>query len=659
MESWPDPLSAAVRGARVRRGSEDAREPAFAAEGGALVLRLPARPPAPVEGPVVIGSHAPRDRATLEVPLPERAVVHLPANWNTGVRLDRDMPAGETYQAGMRYFGVPWMAYPFALVDLGPDGWLEVAARGPLELRGQDRGGGGLFEHLTPLRPSASVERIADGFVLRFDWEATDPLEVRRWGSMEEAAANHRAWLERTFDARPLAEQVERGQRPAWVLDVPVVFTFDLWRPHGEVAHTYTHLRDFVRDLQALGVPPGALFYLPGWCGPYDLGYPDYEPVQELGGRAGFKQAIDALHDAGYRAMVHTLAWGADPYRASFDRIEHLAVRAEPHHPKNRIAGPYVGWPAGPERPYEISAQRHTPANVQPDGFGWTFDTEAFDQPFEAMLTLGGLDWVGDGVVCVTVNHRSLWSPAGAFRSGDSYRFPLRLLFRHGVNQVGLQFYGAPRNVGGGGGSAPDLSGVWYSFDDAAQFGGVWTAPIVGMKTDEPAWHQAFAEKLAPAVEEFGIDAVHVDASLIWRWDEAGFFPALQRRLPKTVFGSESCTSAGMRFFTFSQNGLVSTNDRRGEWASKPSDVSWLVTREYMRVYQHLCSPRGFVPVGTSCNISRVPDSLPEGEAERLRATLLRSRELHLLYNLRVNYRDYGLDDGTRAFLLEHVVQRG
>jgi hypothetical protein len=52
-----------------------------------------------------------------------------------------------------------------------------------------------------------------------------------------------------------------------------------------------------------------------------------------------------------------------------------------------------------------------------------------------------------------------------------------------------------------------------------------------------------------------------------------------------------------------------------------------------------------------------VAPALAEGEPERLRAQLERGRELHVLYNLRLNYRDYGLDPGTRAFLLERIVR--
>jgi hypothetical protein len=633
----------------VRRGGAS-QAPAWQEGAHGLTLRLPPReaPPDDPRG---------RDRATLDVPLPERAVIHLPCSWNAGTRIDRDMPAGESYRAGLNFFGLLWLAYPLVLVDLGPDGWLEIAARAPLEAVGTDRGGGGLLEHVTPRRPSAAVRRTGDGFLLCFEWAAEDPLTVQYWPTMDAAVASHHAWLRQTYGLRSLAEQVAAGDVPAWVLEIPIVFTFDLWRPHGEVAHTYTHLRDLARELKELGVPPGALFYLPGWCAPYDRGYPDYVPAPELGGRAGFREAIDALHDGGYRAMVHTLAWGADPYRPGFDRLAHLAVRAQPHHPRDRLCGPYVGWPGGaPARPLDFRTGREPLRNVRPAAGGWSFETVPLPQTCQAVLTLGGLPWVGDGIIRLTLNGRTLVTLPQWFRHHDRYRFPFPFLFRQGVNVVQVECFGCPANAGGEEGTLPDLHGGWYAVADAVQFTGAWTAPIVGMDVDSPQWHDAYLAQLAPTVEEFGIDAVHVDASLLWRWDEAGFFAAVRRRLPRIVFSTEVVTAAGMRFFTLGQGGQIAGEEPQAAWASKPSDLPWRLTGKYMRLYQHLCAPRGFVPAGSSCNIRPVARALPEGEAGRLWAQLERGRERHVLYNLRVNYRDYGLDDGTRRFLLERVV---
>jgi hypothetical protein len=232
------------------------------------------------------------------------------------------------------------------------------------------------------------------------------------------------------------------------------------------------------------------------------------------------------------------------------------------------------------------------------------------------------------------------------------------LFFHQGVNAVEVEFFGAPHNTGGRGGAPPNLEGAWYELNDAVQFTGDWTGPIAGMRTDSPEWQAAYLEKLAPTVEEFGIDAVHVDATFLWRWDDDGFFAAVKRRLPHTVFSAEGVTAAGMRFFTLGQNGQVRGDDPRGAWASKRSDLPWLLTRDHMRLYQHLCAPRGFVPVATSCNVRPVPPALPDGEPHRWATLLARSPQSHVLYNLRVNYRDYGLDAGTRRFLEDHVVRR-
>ena len=110
-----------------------------------------------------------RERATVTLELPAHARIHLPTAWNSGTLLDGDMPPGETFVAGLNFFGTPWLTYPLVLIDLGAEGWLEVAARHELEAIGPGLGGGGLLEHITPLRPSATVTR----------WSASAP----RWTS--------------------------------------------------------------------------------------------------------------------------------------------------------------------------------------------------------------------------------------------------------------------------------------------------------------------------------------------------------------------------------------------------------------------------------------------------------------------------------------------
>jgi hypothetical protein len=100
--------------------------------------------------------------------------------------------------------------------------------------------------------------------------------------------------------------------------------------------------------------------------------------------------------------------------------------------------------------------------------------------------------------------------------------------------------YGWPGNVGGlGVAGSPSLPAAWYRITQAFDHPGpTWTVPAVGMDPDAELWQRAFVEYLAPTVVEFGVDAVHVDATTLWRWDEQGFFGHLRRSLPaQTAYG--------------------------------------------------------------------------------------------------------------------------
>jgi hypothetical protein len=63
------------------------------------------------------------------------------------------------------------------------------------------------------------------------------------------------------------------------------------------------------------------------------------------------------------------------------------------------------------------------------------------------------------------------------------------------------------------------------------------------------------------------------------------------------------------------------------------------------------------VPVVTGCNVNPAAAALSEEQIAAVERTLAWSREQHILPNIRVNYRDYGLDERTRRYLLEHIVK--
>ncbi|MBI3974361.1 MAG: hypothetical protein HY332_24030 [Chloroflexi bacterium] len=629
--------------------------------------------------------------ASAELTFPAEARLHLPVYWTWDAVLDASMPVDTRYPNVAPVASPPQLSYPFVLVENadGRGGCVEVSARSTLELTGPDLGGGVSAGRIRRRRPTALVERTASGFQLRFASPVVDEITVRDVPSLDAAIAGHDDWMRRMYGLRTLDERAAAGELPGWVRQIPVVFTFDLWRPSREVAHTYTHLRDFVRELQALGVPPGAVFYLPGWNAPMDSGYPHYVPAQELGGRSGFRDAIQAAHDAGYRVMPHVHPRDADPYRPQFEQLLPLALRRyvpdpqqppaaptehshryeappegeqpPPAPPDDPLRGPYWGWPGGGERERLDYDSGEVPIGaVSPTAGGWMFQVGPVPKPCEAVFTLGGVIGAGHGIVRVTVNGRSLASPPGWFLTDDRYTFPFTLLFYEGLNRMEIACYGCPGNAGGMGdpaGVPPPLQGAWYRIDRAFHHPDSWTTPKVGMNTDHPRWHEANLAELVPTVQEFEVDALHVDSTTLWRWHEAGFFGALHRRLPRTVIGGEVAAPPGWRLLSLSQT-RPHPSPAAGGWQPERGDLPWRLTGQYQRLYLHLCPARGFVPVGASCSVMPVAKTFSADDLAATNRLLDACRNQRIVPTLRVNYRDYGLDGGTRAFLLEHVVSR-
>lgn len=649
---------------------------------------------------------------SVRLSFPSSARIHLPVHWTSGIVIDETMPVGARYPQGEKPLQ---LVYQFVVVEnaetsgsasavsggASDGGGIEVSARSTDELVGPDLGGGVSVGLVARQRCTASVERNGEGFVLTFSSPTDVEPSVRDIPSIDAVAEDQCAWLRQTYGVQTLHSRIESGDQPAWVTAVPMVFTFDLWRSSREVAHTYTHLRDLVGELHDLGVPTKTLFYLTGWCGPFDAWYPSYEPTLELGGRNAFAEAIRALHEAGYRAMVHAHPRDADPYRPGIEKLLRLAVRRypkppgldfRPRHltvpppseaplppvehshlnkpphdgpippapPDDPLRGPYWGWPGGGEREWIGFDSAHVIIpELHPTAGGWMFETVEVPKSCEAVFTLGGLSGVGHGTVQITVNGRSLTTPGGWFLDKDSYEFPFTLMFHPGVNLMEIACFGWPANQGGVSyGPQPDLDGPWYQISQAYHHPGPWTSPKVAMDTDSPEWHQINTRLLAESMAEFEIDGVHIDSTVLWRWDDRGYFPYLKRHLPEgSVFGTEVASAPSLGYFAFCQTGPYK-GETVGEWTPAQSDLPHRISQRYQRYYLHLCNAYGFVPVGSVCDVDPIKDALRSEEIKRTEDSLRFARERNLLYTLRVNYRDHGLDEGTKEFLRNHVIGR-
>jgi hypothetical protein len=351
--------------------------------------------------------------------------------------------------------------------------------------------------------------------------------------------------------------------------------------------------------------------------------------------------------------MIHTLPFGCDPFSPEFDEIKRFAGASPDEDP------PAV-WPACyPPQESDYDSRQQNLGEREREGNEVAFKTVSLPRNLEAHVTLGGFQFPGS--VRLSTNFRSLRVPRGHFTEAQSYEFPYTFLLYEGENDVTLQFEG---------GAIPDLSNAWYRVHDALFSNLVWTYPIVGMEMNDPEWIDLFTSRIVDIVREYDIDAVHVDADHLWYLDpdDRSINGSLFEQLPDIVFSTEQPVEASMVMFQLAQNGVIpGVIPVKVEEEAQPeySPLAQLIYRPYRQQYLHLCAAGGFVPVVSVCTIDREPrpgnfpiDWAPElapglemdlfEEKDLFRRAFSESEKYGVLRNIRVNYRDYGLDEETK-----------
>ena len=580
----------------------------------------------------------------LDIFLPEDAVVHLPAHFNTGWQFGADMPVG-----GKREFR---QAYQFALAQFGPD-VLRVSSKlasRPAEQAGRPDARG-------PSRPGFGIERVPGGFRFTYAWRSETPLHLERFGSIEAATDDYAAWLEEALDLQP------RGiapHRPDWLWNTRLAFCIDLWRSHGEISHTYQHVIDLMKDLRVAGAPEDTLLYLPGWSWRYDGHYPEYRPSPVLGGKAKFQEMVATAHASGCRLMLHLCGPGYDPYLPSFQDFKSDATvgtedKRIPRVWESQGEERILTWLGGLITPFPYDSGKLGLTHAWDGGQGFVcFDVRGVPTRVEAYLSLGG---VPEGVR-VTVNGRTQEGRDAHLTGPAGYTFPFPFFLEKGRNTITVEVLG---------GQVDDWSTLWYHIHDAKVMEEVWTHPIAGMSINRPRWQSWFVQSIIDLVKATGVDALHLDTHHVgvslWDWREP--LAAIRSELPGTVFGSEVQDEQGLQTFAITQSsslwpymdGPFTPGPGPGgptAWQRR-SPVSKQISRRYIRNYAHLISAFGFVPTGTVVNLD--PPTLAKGRMKQaLEAVLENADELGVVPTMRVNYRDYGLDPAARAFVASRAT---
>jgi protein tyrosine phosphatase (PTP) superfamily phosphohydrolase (DUF442 family) len=531
-----------------------------------------------------------KDEADFLFPLTAR--LHIPDGYCAATLIDGKTPLDELFRTQLKF--------QFVIV--------EEAGKWTLFSHRQVQPNSQLF-------PTVEVKQSVAGFTLTFIGVDPNTISQAGFDTMSAAIADYQHWLEQAYEVGRIGKQ---ASKPGWLANVKLVFTVDMWRPNGEISHDYQDVINLIEDLSKAGAPDDTLLYLPGWSGPYDGWYPEYAPVKELGGARKFRELVQAAHKNGYRVMIHTAPGLVDPYQPEFEaRLKNWARRDDAERE-------FEGWPGGiPTKPMEFNTGRQplkaTTASVMaPD-------------VCEARVAVGGLN---TEPLSVTIGDRTLRMPADA---SDPYTFPFPFFFRKGENQI--TFSGSPPRA-------------WYRVHEAVQFPSVWTRPMVAMRPDSLEWRAYFVEKVERVVNEFGVDAVHLDA-VVKTWEWVALYAEMQRRLPGVAVSNEkNVGEAGLRFISLTQGGGGGGLEELPRWR-KASSVSRRLTEPYLRAYWHLCAAKSFAPVGSVCNVG--PPAVPsldvvaaEDKIDGLHRLLNSVAQLGVSRTLRLNYRQYGLDVETR-----------
>ncbi|MCC7355890.1 MAG: hypothetical protein IT330_19295 [Anaerolineae bacterium] len=620
---WLDGKPAFVRSVSE---SEEGLVFALAGEDCTGKLRLLSRQDA-IRGVLEIDNDHPYTLVRFEIalPPPPASALHLPAGYTYGHVVDAASPLGQASGVALR--GRRWQ---FGAIELAGR-VLALLGHSPLER--------------LPIR-SAGISwktggfRTEDALWLQVECYTGAPWELSLEDSLPAAIARYHRHVERDYGAVPWRKD---PTVPEWFADIKMVVTLDMIRSQGEVTHSYAHLRNLVQEMKQAGMGGGVLFYLTGHHDLYDRRFPFFGPSDLIGGAQGFKEMVGAVHDAGHWVMPHCAIWSVDPYQPYFEEFEDIAlIFSETEGYSGRRVGAYDASPGmHPVTPLDYDSG-YVPLKAEKGNGFVTFLTPELPQPMEAHLTVSGVKNFASGQLRASLHYRELVSPLGKFAISDSHRFRFRFRFEAGVNRVRLDFLGG----------TPDLSSASFRINEAVypgqkgssnRLGPVWTHPHVRVEMSDPRWIKTIRNDLTSLVNNFGVDAIHMDAASVLTRSDLPIYQDLRQALPRTVFGCEFFTELALFFFHITQNA-----DIPPESPHRTTDLAYRLGEPYLKFYLHLCQSLGFVPVGTACNHLPIPDKLTPELREKAERHWREGPKWHILPNIRLNYRDYSLDPRTR-----------
>jgi hypothetical protein len=141
-------------------------------------------------------------------------------------------------------------------------------------------------------------------------WTSGRYIVSAHCGDWHVAADKYRAWSEQTWWTAP--------DVPQWMQLMKGWLRVIIRHQYGEILWKYADLPALFAEAQRLaGVHT---LYLLGWeSGGFSKNWPDYEPDEELGGRAGLIQAVEEIHRMGGKVLVY-VSYGCIDNQSSYYR---------------------------------------------------------------------------------------------------------------------------------------------------------------------------------------------------------------------------------------------------------------------------------------------------------------------------------------------------
>lgn len=126
------------------------------------------------------------------------------------------------------------------------------------------------------------------------------PIRLHETAALDADLDEHLSAVERAHHLEPWES---RTDVPDWLRDTALVVTLHGQHWTGHVFNTFPRMIEALRFVAQHIDPRRVLTYLPGWEGRYYYEYPRYEPGEDLGGAAGFRDLVRQAHDLGFRLM--------------------------------------------------------------------------------------------------------------------------------------------------------------------------------------------------------------------------------------------------------------------------------------------------------------------------------------------------------------------